>query len=261
MFIHSFRLKNILFGTIVFLLTVAISLNVFSAVMTVRTSAEPIDAAPPSKESTNKVVYLTFDDGPSVVTADILDLLKEENIPATFFVIGATTDRGKMLYQRMVDEGHSIGLHSYSHKYNEIYANADAYLADFERLQKHLQEIVGDTPKIFRFPGGSNNSNASASTLERVKEITAEQGYVFFDWNALAKDDKATPTPAEKMFKNIIKSGKDEDRILILMHDDALRTTAVDCIKMLIDYYTEKGYHIEALTEETPPIQFKPRKY
>ena len=78
MFIHSFRLKNILFGTIVFLLTVAISLNVFSAVMTVRTSAEPIDAAPPSKESTNKVVYLTFDDGPSVVTADILDLLKEE---------------------------------------------------------------------------------------------------------------------------------------------------------------------------------------
>lgn len=260
MFIRSFRLKNILFGTIVFLLTVAIGLNVFSAVMTIRTSAEPIEEAA-SEADVEKVVYLTFDDGPSVVTADILDLLKEENVPATFFVIGATTDRGKMLYQRMVDEGHSIGIHSYSHKYYEIYSSADAYLEDFERLQKHLKEIVGDTPKIFRFPGGSNNSNANIQTLEKIKEATAEKGYVYFDWNALAKDDKATPTPAETMFQNIVKSAGDEDRILILMHDDALRTTAVDCIKMLIEYYREKGYRFEALTEDTPPIQFKSRKY
>lgn len=258
MFIRSFQLKNILFGTIVFLLALAVGLNVFAAVKTVRTSAEPMEGAA-SEPDSEKIIYLTFDDGPSVVTADILDLLKEKNIPATFFVTGATTDRGKMLYQRMVDEGHSIGIHSYSHKYDKIYASADAYLADFQRLRNHLQEIVGETPKIFRFPGGSNNSHASAATLEKVKEATAKQGYVFFDWNALAKDDKATPTPAETMFKNIIKSGKDEDRILILMHDDALRTTAVDCIKMLIDYYTEKGYLFEALTEDTPPIQFHSR--
>ena len=260
MFIRSFRLKNILLGTIVSLLTIAMGLNIFSAVITIQTSAKPTDANTISKNTTEKIVYLTFDDGPSVITADILDLLKEKNIPATFFVIGATTDRGKILYQRMVDEGHSIGLHSYSHKYNEIYTDAEAYLKDFERLKKHLQETVGDTPRIFRFPGGSNNSNADAKTLAKVKAATEEQGYVFFDWNALAKDDKATPAPAEKMFQNIVKSGGDNDRILILMHDDTLRTTAVDCIKMLIDYYTKKGYRFEALTEDTPPIQFKARK-
>lgn len=259
MFIRSFRLKNILFGMTVFLLTAAIGLNVFSAVAAVCRPSSPADEEILSEDG-EKIVYLTFDDGPSVVTADILDLLKEENVPATFFVTGATTDRGKMLYQRMKDEGHSIGLHSYSHKYKEIYQSADAYLADFERLRQHLQEIVGDTPKIFRFPGGSNNSTADPQVLDAVKEATEKQGYVFFDWNAIAKDDHSKPTSAEKMFRNIIKSDDENDRILILMHDDALRTTAVDCIKMLIEYYTEKGYRFEALTEDTPPIQFKSRK-
>ena len=90
MFIRSFQLKNILFGTIVFLLAVAVGLNVFAAVKTVRTSAEPMEGAA-SEPDSEKIIYLTFDDGPSVVTADILDLLKEKNIPATFFVTGATT--------------------------------------------------------------------------------------------------------------------------------------------------------------------------
>ncbi len=255
MFIRSFKLKNIWFSAAVILLLLAIGFYTFSLVFAFMKYVHPA-----FKNASLKTVYLTFDDGPSVVTGDILDLLKERNIKATFFVTGATTERGKTLYKRMKDEGHSIGIHSFSHKYSEIYKNSGAFMEDFSKLENHLQEIVGETPKIFRFPGGSTNSNASVQTLEEIKKATSEKGYIFFDWNALAKDDKAVVTSAEDMFQNIIKSGKDRDRILILMHDDALRSTAVDCIKMLIDYYIEKGYVFEALTENTIPITFKPRK-
>lgn len=203
-----------------------------------------------------KVVYLTFDDGPSKVTADILDLLKEEQVPATFFVIGATTDRGKQLYQRILDEGHAIGIHSYSHRYGQIYESAEAYLSDFDQLSDYLYDTVGIRPNIFRFPGGSTNATADPQTIKAIKKEMAKRGNVYFDWNAIAKDDKSKPTAAETMYQNILKSAGDVDRILVLMHDDSLRTTAVDCLKLLIDHYRTAGYTFEALTADTPPIQF-----
>ena len=210
-----------------------------------------------AEASEEKVVYLTFDDGPSVVTEKILDILKAENVPATFFVTGATTDRGKRLYHRMKDEGHSIGIHSYSHKYGEIYVNSEAFMKDFTRLEAHLREIVGETPKIFRFPGGSTNSTVSPAVISEIKEKIAEKGYIYFDWNSLGKDDLHTPTSADDIFLNVTKSGGDRKRILILMHDDTIRITAPDALKKIIKHYKEKGYRFEALTENTKPIQFK----
>ena len=256
MFIHSFRLKNIWFPITVILLVIAIIFYIFSLIFAYNQYTQTTS----SKIAEEKVVYLTFDDGPSVVTADILDLLKERNIKATFFVTGATTQRGKDLYIRMKEEGHSIGIHSYSHKYDKIYASSYAFLEDFSKLENHLKEIVGDTPKIFRFPGGSTNSNASPQVIKEIKKAIADKGYIYFDWNSLAKDDKVTTSPAKEIFENIIKSAKDNPRILILMHDNTIRTTAPDCVRMVIDYYTEKGYRFEPLTEDTPPIQFKPKK-
>jgi len=204
-----------------------------------------------------KVVYLTFDDGPSVVTDEILDILKEEKVPATFFVTGATTEHGKGLYFRMKEEGHSIGIHSYSHKYGKIYKNSDAFMEDFTRLEEHLREIVGETPKIFRFPGGSTNSTVPPEVIKEIKEKISDKGYIFFDWNALAKDDLNIPTPSDTIFLNVVESGGDRKRILILMHDDTIRKTAPEALRKIIGYYKEKGYRFEALTEETEPIQFK----
>lgn len=270
MFIKSFRLHNLLYGLAALLLAAAITGNL--VVMGVRAlgasretaapappgevAAETLEGGFPSGEADGKVVYLSFDDGPSVMTAEILDVLKEKNVPATFFVIGATTERGKMLYQRIVDEGHALGIHSYSHRYGEIYASADAYLKDFNRLSDHLESIVGVRPSIFRFPGGSNNKHASKEVLKEIKTRMEKAGNVWFDWNAIAKDDKSKATPAQKMFDNIVKSAGEKEKILILMHDDALRTTAPECIRMLVDYYTGLGYRFEKLTPETDPIRF-----
>ncbi len=261
MFIKSFRLHNLLFGLAAAVLAAAIVGNL--AVMGVRAfggSRPPGEETEETMEETSgaeeKVVYLSFDDGPSAVTAEILDVLKEEEVPATFFVIGATTERGLGLYRRILEEGHALGIHSYSHRYSEIYASADAYAADFQRLADHLEETAGVRPTIFRFPGGSNNQHASKAVLKEIKARMKKAGNVWFDWNAIAKDDKAKAAPAQEMFDNVVKTAGDKGRILILMHDDALRTTAPECIRMLIDHYRQLGYRFEKLTAETEQICF-----
>ncbi|HIS77075.1 MAG TPA: polysaccharide deacetylase [Candidatus Merdivicinus excrementipullorum] len=273
MFIRSIRLKNLMLVAGAALLGLALGIGVlFLGAKAAQSGGEPAppeSALPPESsgsqqtmgtdvpEDGEKVVYLTFDDGPSVVTGEILDVLKEKGVPATFFVIGATTERGKGLYQRILDEGHALGIHSYSHRYQEIYESADAYLKDFDRLADHLESIVGVKPNIFRFPGGSKNNFAMPEVLDEIKKEMEKRGCVWFDWNALAKDDKAKATPAQEMFDNVVSSAGDQEKILILLHDDALRTTAAECVSMLIDHYQGLGYRFEALTAETEPIHLK----
>ena len=218
-----------------------------------RISAQP-DAVPTSADE-EKVVYLTFDDGPSAVTADILDYLAQEEVPATFFVIGIDTERGRGLLRRMVEEGHSVGLHSYSHVYSEIYASPDAFFADQQKLRTFLKGTIGYTPSIFRFPGGSSNTVAEEWVLAGIRQRAGEEGLTWFDWNAVAEDSGPTASPPGEMADNIIRSGGEKDRILILMHDNSIRTTAVDCLRIIVPYYKEKGYRFEALTPATDPIQ------
>ena len=261
MFIKSFRLKNaaITIGAVLFGLALGLGV-LFLASRTGEASLEPVEKQLTETAPAGKTVWLTFDDGPSAQTEKILDVLKEKNVPATFFVIGSTTERGKALYKRIVEEGHSLGIHSYSHRYNEIYQSADAYIKDFQRLSKHLKECAGVEPNIFRFPGGSNNRHADAAVLEEIKQRMKKDGKVWFDWNARAKDGHAQATPADQMVQNVLKSAGDCEQILILLHDDALRTTAADCVSQLIDHYQAEGFTFAALTPETVPVQFPDRK-
>jgi peptidoglycan/xylan/chitin deacetylase (PgdA/CDA1 family) len=203
-----------------------------------------------------KVVYLTYDDGPSKNTSEILDVLKEEGVEATFFVIGATTDRGKALYQRILDEGHAMGLHTFTHEYGEIYASADAYLDDLARLSAHLRETVGYQPDIFRFPGGSNNATASPAVLKEIKERTTKMGLCWFDWNTLGKDDHSWTSDAADICQNVIAAAGDKDRIVVLMHDDALRTTAAAATRQIIAHYRQKGYEFRKLSKDVEPVRF-----
>ncbi len=213
--------------------------------------------AVPTSEVSEKVVYLTFDDGPSKVTIDLLDLLKEENVKATFFVIGATTDRGKMLYQRILDEGHTLGLHSYSHNYNQIYQSADAFFEDLTRLADHIESITGYRPQVFRFPGGSKNAVAGQGVLKEIIEGAKSRGLTYFDWNALGKDDLSYAEDPDVIAKNVIESAGDKDTIVVLLHDNTIRTTAPEAVKKIIDYYRERGYTFEALTPDSPGIRFQ----
>jgi len=132
-----------------------------------------------TKEQAQKIAYLTFDDGPSEQTIIVLDILKEENIHATFFLIGEEiTSEREAIVKRMVEEGHTIGLHTYCHDYDVIYRSVDDFLADYEKLYKRLYEVTGLKPSIFRFPGGSTNRYGK-TMIKAVKNEMERRGFCF----------------------------------------------------------------------------------
>lgn len=199
-------------------------------------------------------VYLTFDDGPSARTEEILDILKENKIKATFFVTGQTSELAQKLMKRIVAEGHTIGIHTYTHEYREIYASVEAYLADFQRIYTWVHEVTGVYPQIFRFPGGTVNSYNGQLYRELVSEMD-RRGFVHYDWNAMCGDaDGMHHTPEELARNSLAMVGA--KHAIVLMHDSAVRRTTVACLPAVIAGYRNAGYTFAALTPEVKAITF-----
>ena len=201
-----------------------------------------------------KTVYLTFDDGPSPRTAEILDVLKQEDVKATFFIIGREGEREKDLMKRIVDEGHTLGIHTYSHVYTSIYTSVEAYLDDFYQTYQLIQDTTGVKPEIFRFPGGSLNSYNRQDYQEIIAEMT-RRGFTYYDWNASSGDASAKPTAAS-VYSNTVQSSKNKDRIILLMHDSIGKTCTVAALPQIIEYYKSQGYKFERITNDVTPIIF-----
>lgn len=201
-----------------------------------------------------KTVYLTFDDGPSARTGEVLDILKENDIKATFFVTGQTGELAQAMMKRIVAEGHTIGVHTYTHNYGEIYASVEAYLADFNRIYNWVYEVTGVYPQIFRFPGGTVNSYNGAIYRELVSEMD-RRGFVHYDWNAMCGDaDGKTHTVQELAQNSLAMVGA--KRAIVLMHDSAVRQTTVACLPAVIAGYRNAGYTFAPLTPEVQAITF-----
>ena len=132
-------------------------------------------------------VYLTFDDGPSSNTDAILDILKQYDVKATFFVTGKPEEQYKEMYQRIVEEGHTLGMHSYSHKYDEIYASEEAFEEDLSRLQDFLYDTTGVWSHFYRFPGGSSNQ-VSTVDMSELAAYMQQQDIYYLDWNVSSGD-------------------------------------------------------------------------
>lgn len=205
-----------------------------------------------SEEEKEKVMYLTFDDGPSPTnTAKILDILKERNIKATFFVVGENVKKYPELAKRIVDEGHTIGIHCNRHVYDEIYQSVDSYLEDFETAFRTVEDATGVKPVLFRFPGGSINAYNKKIYKDIIKEMTA-RGFVYFDWNA-SLDDSLRKTTPEQLVDNAVKTTLGRKRVVMLAHD--IVSSTAQCLEDLIDRFPE--YRMEPLTPDTAPIQFR----
>ncbi len=205
----------------------------------------------------SKTVYLTFDDGPSKNTPKILDVLKENDVKATFFVIGKEDEESVSTLKRIVDEGHTIGIHTYTHVYKKIYRSMDSYLEDFNKIDEFIRDRTGVNPKIFRFPGGSANSICPSKSVRKaiVSELT-RRGYVYYDWNVVSGDDKSTVTPVDTLVHNMLKGAKGKDSVVILCHDAPLCKTTPEAVNRVIQELKKQGYRFERLTEEVKPIQF-----
>lgn len=205
-----------------------------------------------------KKIYLTFDDGPSANTDDILDILKEYDVKATFFVVGRDDEQSLKMYKRIVDEGHTLGMHSYSHKYNEIYSSVDAFAKDLRSLQELLYETTDVWPRIYRFPGGSSTTT-SAVPISDLIDYLNEQDIVYYDWNIASGDAVDNPPDKDTIVYNCTRSIDKYDECVILMHDLTEKRSTVEALKILIPKLQDMdNVRILPITDETVPVQHVP---
>ena len=198
-----------------------------------------------------KVVYLTFDDGPSENTGEILDILKEKNAKATFFVTGNNQEHDDMI-KRAFSEGHSIGLHTYTHDYATVYASEDAYFADLQKVSDLVESITGTKSMIIRFPGGSSNTISAKyvkGLMTTLTKAVRDKGYQYFDWNCDSTDASGNNVPVEKLVSNATSCTA--NHVDILMHDTDAKDTTVQALPQIIDYYRSQGYTFKGLTVDS----------
>lgn len=199
----------------------------------------------------SKIVYLTFDDGPSSNTAKILDILSQYNCHATFFVTG-NGQKYNYLIKRAYNEGHTIGLHTYTHQYKDIYTSTDAYFKDLTQIGNMVKEQIGFVPKYIRFPGGSSNQ-VSASYCKGIMSVLVnevqEKGYQYYDWNVSSGDANKSSVSVSTIVKNSTASSA--NNIMILMHDTDAKKTTVEALPKVIEYYQAKGYVFKGIDDSS----------
>lgn len=198
-------------------------------------------------KASGKIAYLTFDDGPSmVVTPQILDILKEYDVKATFFVIGYMAEKYPQILRRTYDEGHTIGNHSYSHNYGYIYRNSASYLDDLNTANLTLKSILGEgfSTNVVRFPGGSFGKQ-KVPMVKAVKDA----GYKYFDWNSLNGDAEGVNIPMDRLITRFKETVKDKKELIILMHDTDQKTSTVESLGEIIEYLNDEGYIFGVLDE------------
>ena len=204
-------------------------------------------------EGEGKTIYLTFDDGPSrSVTPKLLDMLKEENVKATFFVINHSKELDYLI-KREDDEGHTVALHSYSHNYKKVYSSVEDYFADLYAIQNKVYKIINKKPTIIRFPGGVSNTISrrySEGIMTLLDKETNNKGFTYFDWNISSGDASGGRISASKISNNVIKSLK-YNRNIVLLHDFENNTGAIEGVREIIKYGKSHGYTFKAITKNT----------
>ena len=215
---------------------------------------EQLDAGKQRPISGIRKVYLTFDDGPSANTEAILDILKEYDVKATFFVTGRDKTAYEDSLRRIVEEGHTLGMHSYSHDYQEIYRSRQSFIADVNHLQDYLHEVTGIYPEVYRFPGGSSNQ-VSTVDMEELKSYLQEIGVTWYDWNVSAGDADSHPKKDE-VIKNCTQGLENYRTAVILLHDAADKRVTVQALPEIIETILEmEDTVIVPITAGTVPVQ------
>ena len=199
-------------------------------------------------KTTERVCAMTFDDGPSKYTGELLDVLAKYNVKATFFVVNlGYTD----LISRELSEGHSVGIHSASHRYSEIYASEEAYFADLQKVQDSITALGGKKTTLVRFPGGSSNtvSSFNPGIMTRLAQALTDMGYQYFDWN-VSSGDAGETTSTDQVFENVVSGIRNRDVSIVLQHD--IKGYSVAAVERIIVWGLANGYTFLPLEPTSP---------
>lgn len=206
------------------------------------------------QELPEKVVFLTFDDGPSRNTVKILDTLKQYGVCATFFVIGENlTEDGIEIAKRALEEGHMLGMHTETHQYEKIYGSVDSFLQDYDKLAARFVEEFGECPAIFRFPGGSYSAYINPIKKDLKAELN-RRGFLGYDWNVSGEDSVGTPTAAS-IKNNIFGTIEGQSQPIILLHDSPCSNLTAEILPEILEKLLADGYEFRTL-QYREPYQF-----
>lgn len=201
--------------------------------------------------SDTKRAFLTFDDGPSNNTNQILDILKEKNTKASFFVLGSNVEKNPEMVKRMYNEGHFIANHGYSHVYETIYQSPQSVLDEYNKCNQLVRDAIGEQEydsHLFRFPGGFVGGKY-ADIKNQAKDLLLQNNIVHVDWNALNGDSETTRPTVEYEMQRIQETVGNKQSVVILMHDAQAKKVTVDALPQIIDYLQQQGYEFKNFYE------------
>ena len=203
-----------------------------------------------------KTVYLTFDDGPSENTLDILSILDKYDIKAAFFMSGGESERSKEIMKAVADAGHTIGIHSISHDYENIYSSVESFLEDMNNTYECVSEATGVRPQIMRFAGGSINNYDRLIYPQLIAEVT-RRGFTYYDWNVSGEDATAHATWTS-IYNNVLNGieNNSSHRAVVLLHDSADKQTTVKTVEDIIIALQNDGYTFGQLDNTVKPVTF-----
>lgn len=216
-----------------------------------KAAASSAPTTKPASASSGKTVYLTFDDGPSALTGSVLDILKKNNIHATFFVLGEQVKRYPELLQRIFEEGHAIGNHTYDHNYTRLYSGFPVFWNQIKETEEEIYQVTGIRPQLVRAPGGT-----AGHFDDTYFRLLKQGGYVVTDWNVDSSDSKRRGVPAAEIVKES-ETPVNSDQVVLLMHDGSGHGESVKALPQIISWYKSKGYQFGVLTPDAEPVQFK----
>ena len=222
----------------------------------VKTTKAPKKAstAEPTDDTTTKKVYLTFDDGPGSQTGEILDILKKNHVKATFFVTGKEDASSKKIYQRIVKEGHTLAMHSYSHIQDVIYDSKEAFEKDLKQINRCLYEATGVHTKFYRFPGGSSTQNTSLP-IQNFIDVLKKNHYLYLDWNVISPDINNANATKEQVVTGVMQGVDAYDTAVVLMYDVADKPMTVKALPSIIKQIKAKNYELLPVDESMILIQ------
>lgn len=201
----------------------------------------------------DKVVYLSFDDGPGKHTPEVLDILRKENVPATFFVLGEQAELHPKQIRRILKEGHALGNHTYNHRYNELYRDFQTFWAQIKRTEEVIHDITGIRPDLVRAPGGTYGHFD-----QNYFDLLKRGGYTVMDWNVDSGDSKRKNVPAKEILRNATHVTAGTNSVVVLMHDGGAHAETVKALPGIIQYYRDHGYRFDVMSSsDQEPVQFR----